>query len=247
MAVVYRGWRSRLGVLVPSPNPVLELDVLSLLPEGVSAHFTRVGLEGQLSLDLLESMVGEALHESRKLALAGVSVLGYGCTSGSFFKGHGFDEEIIRRLKESAGNIPATTATTAAVAALTELGMKKIAFCSPYEREIHEKGVAYLESYGFEVVSGACLGLKGGDEIGLVPAREIGKLVRRAEHSRAEAIFISCTGFPALHCLGPLERDLRKPVLSSNLTFTWHMLKLAGVSDPLPGFGDLLARRKELM
>ena len=33
-----------------------------------------------------------------------------------------------------------------------------------------------------------------------------------------------------------------KPVVSSNHATAWHCLRLAGVEDPVPGFGELFRR-----
>jgi maleate cis-trans isomerase len=37
-----------------------------------------------------------------------------------------------------------------------------------------------------------------------------------------------------------LERDLRKPVISSVAAMMWHCLKIAGVEPLVPGYGRLL-------
>jgi maleate isomerase len=37
-----------------------------------------------------------------------------------------------------------------------------------------------------------------------------------------------------------LEQDLGKPVISSNSAMMWHALRLAGVRQPVTGYGRLL-------
>jgi len=37
-----KGWRARIGFLVPPGNPTLEPEMMELAPEGVSLHFTRM-------------------------------------------------------------------------------------------------------------------------------------------------------------------------------------------------------------
>jgi maleate isomerase len=41
-----------------------------------------------------------------------------------------------------------------------------------------------------------------------------------------------------------MERDLGKPAVSAAAAMMWNALRLAGVSDPVPGFGRLLAARR---
>ena len=236
------GGQTRLGAVVPSPNAIIESDVTSLLPPGVTAHFARVGLETRLSEDLLERMADELVHECRKLALLRPAALGYGCTSGSFFQEGDFDERMVRRMMDASGGIPATTATTAAVSALRELGASQIAFVSPYEQAMHARGVDYFSRQGFAVRGDACLGLMEETAIGQVTTETLSELVQKAYDPRVEAIFISCTGLPSLGALPALVVEQGKPVLASNLTFTWHLLRLAGVLDAPTSISLLTAR-----
>ena len=66
------------------------------------------------------------------------------------------------------------------------------------------------------------------------------ELARRADTPEAQAVLISGTGLPTVGVLERLERELGKPVISSNQACLWRALRLAGVSDPVPGFGRLL-------
>ena len=54
-----------------------------------------------------------------------------------------------------------------------------------------------------------------------------------------EAVFVSCTSLRSFGITNSLEDELGIPVLSSNLVFGWHLLRLAGIDDRLPGFGSL--------
>ncbi len=56
----------------------------------------------------------------------------------------------------------------------------------------------------------------------------------------ADAVLISGTGLPTAGVLDTLERELGKPVLSSNQAFLWRALRVAGVRTPVRGFGRLL-------
>jgi maleate isomerase len=53
-------------------------------------------------------------------------------------------------------------------------------------------------------------------------------------------VLLSGTGLPTVAVLEMLERDLGKPVISSNQACLWHALRLAGVREAIPGFGRLL-------
>ena len=50
----------------------------------------------------------------------------------------------------------------------------------------------------------------------------------------------SGTGMPTITVLEMLEQDLAKPVISSAGAMMWHALRVAGVGQPIPGYGRLL-------
>src|ERR1700709_1143936 len=43
---IMKGWRARIGFLVPPGNPTVEPEMAELTPPGVSLHFTRMSAEG---------------------------------------------------------------------------------------------------------------------------------------------------------------------------------------------------------
>ncbi|MGA2940790.1 MAG: hypothetical protein ABSE50_02055, partial [Xanthobacteraceae bacterium] len=99
----------------------------------------------------------------------------------------------------------------------------------------------------FEVVSSACLGLGATEEerrgIGRVPPQVLHRLAVAADRPEAQAIFVSCTQFPTLAMIQPLEALLGKPVVASNQATFWRCLELIGCTEPIAGFGALLSRK----
>ena len=57
----------------------------------------------------------------------------------------------------------------------------------------------------------------------------------------ADIYFISCANIQALDQLEQIEQALGAPVVSSNQLVLWRALRMAGVNDPIPGFGKLAA------
>ena len=55
------------------------------------------------------------------------------------------------------------------------------------------------------------------------------------------AVLLSGTGLPTIGVIEVLERDLGKPVVSSNQASLWRALRLAGVRESISGFGRLLS------
>jgi maleate cis-trans isomerase len=122
---------------------------------------------------------------------------------------------------------------------LQRLGVKRLALGAPYARETMLQGKAHLEAHGFEVVG--CDNIPGVANIYDETAERAYKLARGIDSAEAEAVFLTGTGLPTLPVLQALEDDLRKPVVSSASAMMWHALRLAGVREPIVGYGRLLS------
>ncbi len=56
----------------------------------------------------------------------------------------------------------------------------------------------------------------------------------------AEAYFLSCANIQSIDVIEVLERDLGKPVVTSNQAAIWCSLRMAGIRDDVRGLGALL-------
>jgi maleate isomerase len=190
----------------------------------------------------LSEMGRGAVSEAKKLADWMVDIILFGCTSGSFVGGMGYDESIIEELEEAVG-LPATTTTTCVLAALEDLGVKKIALVGPYLREVFDLEVQFLQTHGIETLCVKAFGY-----------REVHEFVRLYEqpylfyHAAKEAyqsardidaIFITCMASPALEVIEILERETGKPVLSSCSASLYGVLKKLEIREPIERYGRL--------
>jgi maleate isomerase len=116
-----------------------------------------------------------------------------------------------------------------------------LALGTPYSAEVTLQGKSHLEAYGFEVVKFD--NLKGVENIYDTTAEQAYALARAVGTDDAEAVFLSGTGMPTVTVLDVLEQDLGKPVFSSASAMMWHALRLAGVGQPIMGYGRLLTLR----
>lgn len=231
-------WRARLGIMVPSPNFVIEPEFNRMVPSGVTVHGARLKLEGTFSLKKLMEMsqdIEKAAYELRPVA----DVIGYGCTSGSFAKGFGWDKELIKKI-ENLAKVPTTTTSTALVKALRTLEVERICIATPYPEEINQKERQFFKANSFDVIKIEGLGVvRHGESAKFHPITAF-NLVRRIDHAKAQAIVISCTNFRTIEIIDLLERDLNKPVISANLATLWDMLRLLEIKDAIEGYGMLL-------
>ncbi len=77
-------------------------------------------------------------------------------------------------------------------------------------------------------------------EVARISEASIKEAVRRlVAADRVDAVFVSCTSLRVAAIAEELEREVGVPVTSSNHAMAWHCLRLAGYSEPVPGFGSL--------
>jgi len=234
------GWRGRIGLMVPTGNSVMEPEFQRMAPEGVTTHANRVELKDVTPASLLD-MEADTARSARQIAQTRVGVIAFGCTSGSFVGGPGYDDRLIRIIEDETG-VAATTTTTAVLRALNAFGVSRIALATPYIDEVTRLEVDYLQGNGFEVTN-----WQGGGIVGVADIQECAPEVsyrraRAVDNDRAEAVFISCTGFRTIENIAKLESDLGKPVVTSNQATYADCLRILGVGDARPGFGALFDR-----
>jgi maleate isomerase len=236
------GWRGRLGFLLPPGNPTIEPEMIALAPQGVSLHFHRMtarggagSLEGQDERNRV--MVDNIDSSIELLAMVKPDVIVLAHTATSYYLGREGEAELLARLERSTGR-RVITAFGSVVRALERLNVRRVALGAPYSPQTTLQSKAHLEAHGLQVVNFA--NLKGVTNIYDETAERAYGLARMVDREDAEAVFLSGTGMPTLPVLELLELDLQKPVISSASAMMWHALRLAGVGQPIPGYGRLL-------
>lgn len=236
--------KGRIGIIYPADG-VLDYEFWRCAPPGVSVHITRqpIALAADLKIDLNQQLL--VMAESSDIEWAAktfspveLDCVSYACTAVSFIRGVGYDAEIIRRIQMASGS-PASTTTTAVVAALQEIGVSKLSVVAPYVDQVCKKLKIYFEESGFEIVNMINLDMSDGMAIGEVPAEKVFDLGVEVDIPEAQALFISCTALPTLEILDDLEDHIGKPVVSANQATMWNALKIAGAYSKLDGVGQL--------
>lgn len=230
----YYGWRGTIGMMTPSS--ILQVEFHKKAPKGVAVCSTLLPLPEPTASALIE--MGKHVEEAASLlAQARPDIILFGCTIGSLIKGVGYDKDIIGRIERTAG-IRATTTTSAVLEALQVLKAKKLSITTPYLEELNQAERSFLEKSGFEVVSIKGLGI-GDKGIKYVRPEEMYRFTRDNFNEDSDVAFISCTGLSVFDIIEPLEKDLKKPVITSVQVSLWAALRKIHVWETIDGLGEL--------
>ena len=237
------GWRAKLGLLIPSGNVAIEVDIGKIIPKGVSNHCHRFKFAGGKSnedvvdnLRKAENKIEEAAEMLMDVDPAVIAMTGTGV---SFIGGYGYDQMLIKKMQTSCGTTPITTTTTAVANGLLALGVKKISIAMPYVEPVANTIAKFMEDSGYKVKNYKWLG-RTHWEIARTTKEQIYDLVKSVDTPETEAIFVSCVNLHVAEIINELETDLQKPVITSNQATAWECLRLAGIKDSIKGWGVLL-------
>ncbi len=234
-------WLGKVGIVVPSANTVVEIEMARWAPEGLTFHAARTTVAGTPSQQSLNDMADGAVRAAADLGTAECDLVVYSCTSGSFM----VDGERLKQQMSAAAGCPVLTTSEAVLAALAFLGVRRISLVTPYVNFITEGEVAWLTQAGFEVVAYYGLGMgetvRERRAINRIPPEAVYRVAKHVDRPESEAIFLSCTAMPTLGAIDLLERDLGKPVFSSNSATFRAVAQALRIQAPTTRGGRLLA------
>ncbi len=232
------GAKAKIGVIVPSGNIATEPQFRAMLPEGVAPFFTRAPLT-TTDGDGLMQMAKRLDHDVQLLVDAKVDIVFFHCTAITTYA-PGSDDEILAQIA-AVTDTPASATSKGIVAALDALQAKRVVLITPYTADINRREVAFLERHGAEVVHETGLGIPDSPSMFAVTPGEWIDIARRNRRDDADLYFLSCAAVRTAEVIDPLEAELGRPVVTSNLLGVWHAMRTIGVTDRVAGFGTLLA------
>jgi maleate isomerase len=235
---------TKIGHITPSCNTVLEPLTYAMsesVTDRVSHHFARIRVE---AITLQDRHTGQFATEimlgaARLLADADVDSIMWNGTSGGW-SGLDADREICAAITKETG-IPASTTTLALLESVETLGTSSVGLAVPYTDDVTARMKEVYLAEGIRVVSHANLGVVGGKDMAYVPEGDLKQIIPAADHQDAGCILVVCTGLAGGPYAEQFEALLGKPVIDSVACTLWKGLQLAGFTDPVQGWGSLLA------
>ena len=208
---------TRVGLLIPSSNTVMEVDFHRNLPSSVTVHTGRMYLE-VTTVEGEELMLDQhTIPTTQVLATAKPDVVVFGCTSAGALRGNDYDAELCRRLTEVTG-APTISVIESVRHELNATGGSTVAILTPYVDELNQRIQASVEADGFQVVAMHGMGITHNFDIAQVQPPQILQfaLDKLGPRPPADILFISCTNFQGVAALSQLRELYGIPVVTSN-------------------------------
>jgi maleate isomerase len=233
----------RFGLIMLQADEIVEAEFPWLVgaQEGqprLRLHFGRVPCQREVTPENLTETQA-ALPAAVDLLPQGVSfdAIAFACTSGATVLGEAQVEAAVHKARPG---VAVSNPLSAVKAACRALKLQRIGFVSPYvagvsaamREKLATAGIDTFRFGSFEVADDSIVAR-------VTPASILDAVLSLGEAAACDGVFVACTNLRAAAIIEQAEARLGKPVVSSNQALAWHMLRLAGRSDPLPRRGRL--------
>ena len=229
----------RLGLIVPSPNVVVEPEYYSINLKGAYFYTSRL-LSISTTPQDIEKMAGYTEKAALELSTAKIDAILYACTYGSLIKGIDWEKNLVNTITKIS-QTPAITTAGSVVEALHFMNISKIHMFTPYTNEINLVEKNFLSQSGVEVIEMKGLGIINSVKIADVEPdlifNEVLDLYKKDKS--VQGIFISCTNLRTFPIINKIENDLNIPVITSNQASLWNLLNIIEYNKPIIGLGQL--------
>jgi maleate cis-trans isomerase len=231
--------QARIGLIIPSGNRLTEPQFNQYAPPGVGIHISRLRMTGAWRKppgELMKSLVeaAEALSDTKP------DIIVFHCTANSMENGLAGEAALVETIQSASGCRTITTAQ-AITEALKRFGIRKLVLISPYVQQTNEHEVKYLAEAGFTVLHELGLGLESDGYVAVTPQQWI-NVVQENTRPDAEGYLLSCTNTRTIEVIDDLERELDKPVITSNQATLWACLEKLHIRHADKKLGRLFSR-----
>lgn len=232
----------RIGLIIPSANRMTEPQFQRYAPQRVGVHVTRLRMTGQWHrpIPMLKDDISRA---AEALSDIDPAMIVFHCTASSMEEGLSGEARVVEWIAQ-AGGCPALTTGQAVREALVSLGVHKLVMVSPYVEATNLLELRYMQEAGFEVLHEFGLGLPGGDSYTKVTPSEWRALLLDHQRPETDGYFLSCTNTTMIEAVEGCEKDLARPVVTSNQATLWACLTRLGSEHRVHGLGRLFQQTR---
>ncbi len=237
-------YHKRIGLIVPGSNTTIESDFNLVLPHNITVHSTRIctppGIESEEIIDIFNSKVEDA---AKCLSKSKIDIISYGFTTGSFYRGINYNNQLIEKIEKVSG-LKAITPSTAILKSLKKLNAKNVSIVTPYPEWNNNMFLKYLEGTDYNVLK-----IEGDKRLAEEAIKSpmwhqepesILEFVLNIDHTAADILLCPCTAWRTVEIVDILEKKLKIPVITANQASIWEVLTTLGIRKNIKGYGKLL-------
>jgi maleate isomerase len=238
------GRRATIGLIVPPrTNETVLYEMMQVVPEGVSWCVSTLGLREHQPEEYARALENVPLC-TQELVARRVSAIAYSGFPPVTAQGPRFHEELADRMRQVAGSIPVTTDLAACMAAMHELGIRRVTIISNYQQVMIERLARALDLAGIQVAHAKGIHLSLAEQITNATFDTAYDLAAEAfaEQPNTDGFLMACPQWPINRNINRIEAATDKPVVGQLQAIAWWALRSLGIHDPLPIGGQLFAR-----
>src|ERR1700694_3337337 len=215
--------RARIGFIIPSSNRLVEPQMQLYAPPRIAPHFMRLRMTNQYRRPRPE-LLPDILEAAALLMDSTCDIIVFQCTGTSMSGGVEMDNLVVSEIAKATKRT-AISSASAVKSAFAALDAKRLVFVSETEQAGHDKKKLFLREAGYEILADKAACLSGTDEYCITPPRFWYDMTLSLKNDAADAYFISCANIRSMDVIEDLERDLKKPVVTSNQAALWCALR----------------------
>ena len=232
--------RAMIALLVLATDQTIEYEWRRMLNlPGVALYQSRLLNDAHINEETLRACA-DRITAATDLILPGFvpDVVAFGCTSATMMVGA---DAVRARVHRVRPGVPVSTPITAAFHAFDALGMKRIALLTPYPESVNRKVREFIVGHGYEMPVMGSFNEDDDTRAARISTADIkAAALELGSSGKVDGVFVSCTSLRVVDIIEELERELGKPVTSSNHAMAWDSLRLAGIDDKVAGCGRLM-------
>ncbi|MBL8644348.1 MAG: hypothetical protein JNK21_10485 [Rhodospirillaceae bacterium] len=239
------GHRAKIGILVPASNTIVEPEMASMQPPGVTNHVSRMSRVKRPAhdLELYKKFLGKSVDMDAAIDLLTAmepNIIVHGHSVDSFVGGVAAAETMKKHMETVSGGVPVMLPSFAILKALECLGRpKNLGIMTPWMPPADEACAAFFKSCGYNVLAIKGLQHPTPLDIATADAELLNRTVDEINVAGVECIIKVGTNSAMARLVADMERRINKPVLTVNTVTYWAGLRALGIDDKLRGFGRL--------
>ena len=228
----------RIGLITLASDFRIEKDFNNIIfGKDIDLYSNRIKSYNPLTNETLKKMADDITDVTKEiLPDQRLDCVAYGCTSGSIAAGY---DSICEKVNKAKPNTKVSTPITAAIKGMKKLGIKNLSIFTPYTSEINDSVADFFNKENFKINDMNYFDIASDLDIGKVDSNHLFSVLKKIDLSKSDALFVSCTALPVLPLINDLEKELNKPVISSNQALIWDCLELINSNNNIEGFGRL--------